>query len=141
LISKEHHSALFSERNDLMRSEGLKKLYYSIREVSDMSGVESHVLRFWEKEFSLLRPRRGRSGNRTYKERDIKIILAIKDLLYNQKYTTQGAVEKLKQSREMWENQSLDDALESSKSDLVALREMLLELRDLIDGKAPSKIV
>ena len=132
---------MFSERNDLMRSEGLKKLYYSIREVSDMSGVESHVLRFWEKEFSLLRPRRGRSGNRTYKERDIKIILAIKDLLYNQKYTTQGAVEKLKQSREMWENQSLDDALESSKSDLVALREMLLELRDLIDGKAPSKIV
>ncbi|MDA0709914.1 MAG: MerR family transcriptional regulator [bacterium] len=124
-----------------MRSESLKKLYYSIREVSDMSGVESHVLRFWEKEFSLLRPRRGRSGNRTYKERDIKIILAIKDLLYNQKYTTQGAVEKLKQSREMWENQSLDDALESSKSDLVALREMLLELRDLIDGKAPSKIV
>ena len=78
-----------------MQPEGLKKLYYSIREVTDLAGVEAHVLRFWEKEFTLLRPRRGRSGNRTYKERDIKIVLAIKDLLYNQKYTTQGAVEQL----------------------------------------------
>ena len=115
-----------------MRAEGLKKLYYSIREVSDMTGVEAHVLRFWEKEFSMLRPRRGRSGNRTYKERDIKIIVAIKDLLYNQKYTTQGAVEQLKQNRDMWESQSLEEALQRSKSDLEQLREMLLELRDLV---------
>jgi DNA-binding transcriptional MerR regulator len=137
LILQGHPFALFSERNDLMPVEGLKKLYYSIREVSDMTGVESHVLRFWEKEFSLLRPRRGRSGNRTYKERDIKIILAIKDLLYKQKYTTQGAVEQLKQNRDMWEQLSLEDALRASKSDLEQLREMLLDLRDLVSGKAP----
>ncbi|MBT3603231.1 MAG: MerR family transcriptional regulator [Candidatus Latescibacteria bacterium] len=115
-----------------MGADGLKKLYYSIREVSEMTGVESHVLRFWEKEFSLLRPRRGRSGNRTYKERDIKIILAIKDLLYKQKYTTQGAVEQLKQNKDIWEKQTLEDALMASKSGVAQLREMLLELRDLV---------
>ena len=120
-----------------MHAEGLKKLYYSIREVSELASVEAHVLRFWEKEFSLLRPRRGRSGNRTYKERDIKIILAIKDLLYNQKYTTQGAVERLKQNRQMWEDQSLEEAIQASKSDLEQLREMLLELRILVSGTAP----
>lgn len=123
-----------------MRAEGLKKLYYSIREVSEMADVEPHVLRFWEKEFSLLRPRRGRSGNRTYKERDIKIILAIKDLLYNQKYTTQGAVEQLKQNREIWESRSLEEALQASKSDIQQLREMLLELRDLVSGKTPNVV-
>lgn len=136
----EHRFGLFSERNEPMRAEGLKKLYYSIREVSEMTDVEPHVLRFWEKEFSLLRPRRGRSGNRTYKERDIKIILAIKDLLYNQKYTTQGAVEQLKQNREIWENRSLEEALQASKSDLQQLREMLMELRDLVSGKTPNMV-
>ena len=65
-----------------MRSKKIKKLYYSIREVSERTGVEPHVLRFWEKEFSQLRPRRGGSGNRTYAERNLKVILAIKDLLY-----------------------------------------------------------
>ncbi len=131
-------SISFLERNDLMQPEGLKKLYYSIREVTDLAGVEAHVLRFWEKEFTLLRPRRGRSGNRTYKERDIKIVLAIKDLLYNQKYTTQGAVEQLKQNRNVWEQQSLEDAIRASNSDIEQLREMLLEVRDLVGGKPSS---
>lgn len=122
----------------VMSVDGLTKLYYSIREVTELTGIEAHVLRFWEKEFSILRPRRGRSGNRTYKERDIKIILAIKDLLYNQKYTTQGAVEQLKQNREIWENQTLEEALQASKSEWVQLREMLLELQQLVSGKSPS---
>ena len=59
-----------------MPPQGLKKIYYSIREVSEITGVEAHVLRFWEKEFPMLRPRRSRSGNRTYKDRDIEIVAA-----------------------------------------------------------------
>ncbi|MDE2726156.1 MAG: MerR family transcriptional regulator [Gemmatimonadota bacterium] len=117
-----------------MRPGGIKKLYYSIREVSELTGIESHVLRFWEKEFSQLNPRRGRSGNRAYTERNIKVILAIKDLLYAQKYTIQGAAERLKIDRSLWENQSIEDATSHVENPLVELRRMLLELKQLIGG-------
>lgn len=121
-----------------MRPGGIKKLYYSIREVSELTGIESHVLRFWEKEFSQLNPRRGRSGNRAYTERNIKIILAIKDLLYAQKYTIQGAVERLKIDRSLWENQSIEDATSNVENPLVELRRMLFELKQLIEGGEAS---
>lgn len=121
-----------------MRPGGIKKLYYSIREVSELTGVESHVLRFWEKEFSQLNPRRGRSGNREYTERNIKVILAIKDLLYAQKYTIQGAVERLKIDRSLWENQSIEDAMSYVENPLAELRRMLLELKRLIEGGEAS---
>ena len=121
-----------------MRPGEIKKLYYSIREVSELTGVESHVLRFWEKEFSQLNPRRGRSGNRAYTERNIKVILAIKDLLYAQKYTIQGAVERLKIDRSLWENQSIEDATSNVENPLVELRRMLLELKQLIEGEETS---
>lgn len=135
-----------------MLSRGIKKLYYSIREVSELTGVESHVLRFWEKDFSQLNPKRGRSGNRMYTERNIKIILAIKDLLYTQRYTIQGAIERLKTDRSLWENQSIESAtsntenllIESATSNienpLVELRRMLLELKRLIEGEKASEV-
>ena len=121
-----------------MRSIGIKKLYYSIREVSELTGVESHVLRFWEKEFSQLNPRRGRSGNRTYTERNIKVILAIKDLLYGQKYTIRGAVERLKIDCSLWENQSIEGATSDIENPLVELQRMLVELKQLIEGDNTS---
>ena len=121
-----------------MRSTGIKKLYYSIREVSELTGVESHVLRFWEKEFSQLNPRRGRSGNRTYTERNIKVVLAIKDLLYGQKYTIQGAVERLKIDRSLWENQSIEGATSNIENPLVELKRMLVELKQLMEGDKTS---
>ena len=120
-----------------MQPGALKKLYYSIREVSDTTGVEAHVLRFWEKGFSQLRPRRGRSGNRAYKERDIKVILAIKDLLYAQKYTIQGAVERLKIDRALWENQSLEAVWSNAEKPLDEFRRMLAELQQLVEGVSP----
>ena len=121
-----------------MHSSGIKKIYYSIREVSELTGIESHVLRFWEKEFSLLNPRRGRSGNRMYTERNIKIILAIRDLLYAQKYTIQGAAERLKIDRSLWENQSIENATPNIENPMIELRRMLLELKQLIAGEKVS---
>ena len=59
------------------------KLYYSIREVAGHTGVEPHVLRYWESEFPSLRPRRNRAGTRTYRRRDVDEILAIKTLLHD----------------------------------------------------------
>ncbi len=121
-----------------MKKTDLGKLYYSIREVSRLAGVEPHVLRFWEKEFSMLRPKRARSGNRSYRERDVKVVLAIHDLLYNQKYTIKGAVERLKSDRSLWEERALTRPSSTTRHGapddvLTDLRRMLLDLKNLIN--------
>ena len=69
----------------------IKKLYYSIGEVSNIVGLKPYVLRYWETEFKQLSPPKNRSGNRTYRQKDIDLIVRIKDLLYNKKYTIEGA--------------------------------------------------
>ena len=74
----------------------IKKLYYSISEVSEITKLKAYVLRYWETEFSHLSPPKNRAGNRTYRQKDIEIILKIKDLLYNKKYTIDGARNCLK---------------------------------------------
>ncbi|HLU69217.1 MAG TPA: MerR family transcriptional regulator [Fibrobacteria bacterium] len=71
------------------------KLYYSISEVSRMTGLEAHVLRYWETEFSQMRPRKNRAGNRAYRPREIQYIHYIRHLLHEEKYTLQGAKKKL----------------------------------------------
>jgi DNA-binding transcriptional MerR regulator len=78
------------------------KLYYSISEVAELTQLQPYTLRAWEKEFACLRPRRARGGkNRAYKERDIGIILLLKRLLYEERYTTQGVKKKLKDEPEL----------------------------------------
>ncbi len=74
-----------------MKNFGLKKLYYSISEVSKLTGVEQYILRYWETEFSQLRPSKNRAGNRIYTNKDINLILQIKKLLREEKYTIEGA--------------------------------------------------
>ena len=69
----------------------IKKLYYSIGEVSKMVGLKSYVLRYWETEFKQLSPPKNRAGNRTYRQKDIDLIMKIKDLLYEKKFTIEGA--------------------------------------------------
>ncbi|MCF7886091.1 MAG: MerR family transcriptional regulator [Candidatus Marinimicrobia bacterium] len=71
----------------------IKKLYYSIGEVSEILDVKKYVLRYWEKEFTNLSPSKNSSGNRVYKEKDIKLLNLIKYLLYEKKYTIEGANE------------------------------------------------
>jgi DNA-binding transcriptional MerR regulator len=71
------------------------KLYYSISEVCSMTGLEQHVLRYWESEFPQLRPKKNRSGNRAYRNKEIKIIQYIRYLLYEEKYTIPGAKRKM----------------------------------------------
>ena len=74
-----------------MKDFGLKKLYYSISEVSKLTGLEQYILRYWETEFEQLRPGKNRAGNRIYTNKDIKLILQIKRLLREEKYTIEGA--------------------------------------------------
>ncbi len=73
-----------------------KKLYYKIREVCEIVGVEAHVLRFWETEFPALSPPKSKSGQRTYRPRDIELLLEIKKLLYDDGFTIAGARKRLK---------------------------------------------
>jgi DNA-binding transcriptional MerR regulator len=74
-----------------MRDLLIKKLYYSISEVSKIADIEQYVLRYWETEFEQLDPQKNRAGNRIYTNKDIQLILYIKELLREKKYTIQGA--------------------------------------------------
>lgn len=74
-----------------MKDLEMKKLYYSISEVSKMVELEQYVLRYWEREFDQLRPQKNRAGNRIYTEKDIEIIRLIKRLTREDRYTISGA--------------------------------------------------
>jgi DNA-binding transcriptional MerR regulator len=82
-----------------MKDLSIPKLYYSISEVSRLTGLEPYVLRYWETEFDEIRPQKNRAGNRMYSNRDIKFILRIKELLREQRYTIEGAKVVLKTER------------------------------------------
>jgi len=79
-----------------MKNFSMKKLYYSISEVSRITDLEQYVLRYWETEFDQLNPSKNSSGNRIYTNKDIKLILLIKKLLKEEKYTIEGAKKILK---------------------------------------------
>ncbi len=72
-----------------------EKLFFKIGEVCDISGVQAHVLRYWESEFPMLAPQKNRAGQRTYRKRDVEMVLRIKELLYEDQYTIAGAKKKL----------------------------------------------
>jgi DNA-binding transcriptional MerR regulator len=76
------------------------KLFYKIGEVSRLAGVESYVLRYWESEFPFLHPRKSKSGQRVYAKNDVDLILRIKYLLYEEKYTIDGVRRKLESDAE-----------------------------------------
>ena len=67
------------------------KLYRSISEVSEMLDVKPHVLRYWETQFSMLRPKKNRAGNRMYRPEEVKLLLRIRELLYGKRFTIAGA--------------------------------------------------
>ena len=67
------------------------RLYFRIGDVSELVGVEPYVLRFWESEFPMLQPKKGNTGQREYKRKDVELLLEIKRLLYDEGFTIQGA--------------------------------------------------
>ena len=118
-----------------MRTMPIQKLYYSISDVSQVTDVKQHVLRYWESEFPELKPAKNRAGNRTFKSRDVKIIFLIKRLLYQEKFTIEGAKNKL---RELIQDQSkldeiqFDQTNEHVKTLIQDLRGELLEIEQII---------
>ena len=75
------------------------RLYYSISEVSELVGVKPHVLRYWETQFKMLRPKKGRGGARMYRKREVEILFEIRQLLYDQRFTIAGARRKILDDR------------------------------------------
>jgi DNA-binding transcriptional MerR regulator len=111
------------------------KEYYSISEVCDLVGLRAHVLRYWETQFGVLSPSKNRSGNRVYQRKEIKLILYVKHLLYDEKYTVEGAKQKLEQLRKGGELQ-----LETKKAldqQMVAL--LRAEMKYLAELLTPTK--
>lgn len=108
-----------------------KKVYYSIGEVCDLSGLKPHVLRYWETQFVVLNPTKNRAGNRVYRSRDVEVVLLVKHLLYKEKYTIEGANQKLIDMRKEGELKEsghdvvAGDFLAGIKRELEELREVL----------------
>jgi len=116
----------------------IKKLYYSIGEVSRMTDLKAYVLRYWETEFKQLKPPKNRAGNRTYRQSDIDLILFIKDLLYNKKFTIQGARTQIASmdegidSKEKVEKEVPVKAASVNKENLVKIKQELEKLLELL---------
>ena len=101
------------------------KLYFKIGEVGEIAGIPTYVLRFWESEFTKIKPKRTSSGQRLYNKNDVELILEIKHLLYDKKYTIQGAKQHIK-SR-------LPEEKEIPSTDLLNdIRLQLMKIRDIL---------
>jgi len=117
-----------------------KKEYYSIGDVSELTGLKPHVLRYWETQFELLHPTKNRAGNRVFRPKEVELILLVKHLLYEKKFTIDGARQRLldmRQRGEMAEGKRdvLDrDFLGGMKQELNQLKEVLTAPPSRIPG-------
>ncbi|TMQ50611.1 MAG: MerR family transcriptional regulator [Candidatus Eisenbacteria bacterium] len=103
--------------------------YRSISEVSDLVGVKPHVLRYWETQFSMLRPRKNRAGNRMYRPEEIRLVLRIKELLYQRRFTIAGARRRLLDERK--EGPQVEIGFTAADNKLV-LHDIKTELKRLL---------
>lgn len=111
-----------------MLEGGITKLYYTISEVSSLVGEEPHVLRYWETEFSVLRPRKNRAGKRVYTRDDIDVVYRIRHLLREEKFTIEGARQALEKGPDN------DDAGSPTVKELKEIRSFLERLLDRISS-------
>lgn len=107
-----------------------EKEFYSIKEVADLLELKPYVLRYWEKEFSILRPKRNRVGRRYYTKKDVDIVRMIKNILHEQGYTIAGAKKKIIQIIEGPEQLSLP--LKNRNKFLRELKDELAKIGNLL---------
>lgn len=119
------------------------KLYYSISEVSSITGIKPYILRYWEREFPELKPKKFSSGKRRYKKKDIETILSIKKLLYEENYRIEGAKLKLRTDKEIVPRKKEDELEEKAEGNFIhelemesvydVIEELKKEVEDLIE--------
>lgn len=100
-------------------------MFYKIREVSQQTGLEPYVIRFWETEFPTLHPRKSKGNQRTYTKREIDLIVEIKRLLYQEKLTIPGARKRLKSPPQKDNQNNVLRTLSSMKKELEDLLQLL----------------
>lgn len=106
----------------------IRKEYYSIGEVCELVDLKPHVLRYWESQFPALKPSKNRAGNRVYQRREIRLIILVRRLLHEEKYTIEGArlkVEELRKGGEL-------DAATRNVVDARTIDEIRAELREIM---------
>jgi DNA-binding transcriptional MerR regulator len=110
--------------------------FYSIGEVCALTDLKPHVLRYWESQFRFLNPAKNRSGNRVYKSREVELIMLVKHLLYTEKYTIDGARQRIDQYRRTGELKG--SARKAFESELAAeVRSSIEGIVAILDGRAP----
>jgi DNA-binding transcriptional MerR regulator len=119
------------------------KLFYRIGDVAEITGIKPHILRYWESEFSGLHPRKNRAGQRLYERRDVELVLEIKKLLYEQRYTISGAKKFLARQSKRAPKPPLSAAAPNEMA--TALNRCCQELRALLvllksGGDGPERI-
>jgi DNA-binding transcriptional MerR regulator len=134
-VENENESENENETPSLATRPVAQKEYYSISEVCELVGLRPHVLRYWETQFPLLNPSKNRSGNRVYQRKEIKLILYVKTLLYEEKYTVEGAKQKLEQLRKGGELQT--ETKKALDKQMVAL--LRAEMQHLTELLTPTK--
>ncbi len=114
------------------------KLYYRIGEVEAITEVPAYVLRYWESEFKLLRPKKNPAGQRLYRKKDLELVLRIKSLLYEERLTLEGAKKRL---RNEWRANQMELGLRGAALEeaLRRLRERLRAVRDRLAAGRPSR--
>jgi DNA-binding transcriptional MerR regulator len=120
-----------------MTGPGSLQEFFSIGEVCALTDLKPHVLRYWESQFRLLSPAKNRSGNRVYRSREVELILLVKHLLYNEKYTIEGARQQLEAFRKNGELKRAARQAASGET-IRELRAMVERAVALLDGKEPS---
>ena len=110
----------------------IKKLYYSIGEVSKMTELKAYVLRYWQTEFKQLKPPKNRAGNRTYRQSDIDLIRYIKDLLYTKKFTIERARHQLATEKDS-KKEDVAAPVESVQQAAPARKETLLKIKQELE--------
>ena len=113
-----------------MKEPIIKKLYYSISEVSETTSLKPYVLRYWESEFPNLKPSKNRAGKRIYRRSDVEQVFAIKKLLYEKKFTIEGARNQLKSTHE--KNDQIEDTAKNDEHKDV-LEEIRIGLKGIVD--------
>ena len=118
-------------------AEAESKLYRSISEVAELVGVKQHVLRYWETQFSMLRPRKNRAGNRMYRPDEVRLLLRIRELLYGRRYTIAGARRTLLDERKESTPQ-VEIGFDDAERKLV-IHEVKTGLKQLVDRLKESR--
>ena len=109
---------------------GTEKLYYSISEVCSLTGLKPHVLRYWETAFPILKPSKNQSGNRIYKQDDIELIKLISTLLYEERYTIDGARQKIEEMSS--QNQQMKLELKAATVPAEIIDSISKEIKEII---------